>query len=111
LHIVQYIEYKVPCFRYCCFGQGACPIGIVHVSTHGNHGCEFPQVPENFWLAHVTGVENQLGTPKGFQRLWPQQAMSIRDQPNTGWRSVHGEILKLRVLEQVKNSNGGRWRL
>jgi hypothetical protein len=77
MNIMKKIEENLACFRDCRFGQRPRPSGSVHVSAHGNDGSEFFERGENFGLAHITGVKNQLRTTKLFDGLRSQQTVSV----------------------------------
>lgn len=95
VQIMQDIEENLPSFRNGCFWEGAGPVGSIHISTHGDNGRKLSQSGENFRLAHIAGMENQLRTTQGLQRLRPQQSVSIRNQPDARAYGWHGGILML----------------
>lgn len=97
VHIVEQVEEDVACLCDGCFGQAFCPMVRIHVSPHGNDGCKLSQSSKNFGLTYVTSMENQVGATKGFQSLWAQQAVSIRNEANPRGFSLHGGILMLCV--------------
>src|SRR5947207_13106978 len=65
VQIMQDIEENLPSFRNGCFWEGAGPVGSIHISTHGDNGRKLSQSGENFRLAHIAGMENQLRTTQG----------------------------------------------
>ena len=72
VHVVKNVEEDFARFRHRRFGQRPGPIGGVHVSAHGNDRSEFPQRSEDFRLAYITGMKNQLRTTKRLERLRTQ---------------------------------------
>ena len=66
MHVVQNVKLDRASLRDSCFRQRFSPLFLIDVSAHGNHERKFSESAENFGLSHVSGVENQLGTAKGF---------------------------------------------
>ena len=59
------------------FGQRLCPRVGIHISTHRkNRGNRF-QLVNNFRIAYVTGVNNQVRAFECAQRLWAEQSMRV----------------------------------
>lgn len=102
VHVVKNVQEDFARLSHRRFGQRPGPIGSVHVSAHGNDRSEFPQRSEDFRLAYITGVKNQLRTTKRLDRLRSQQPVSIRDQANPRRRSLHEEILTSGLFVQSR---------
>ena len=77
MHIVENINEKFARLGHRRFGQRPCPIGRIHVFAHGYDGSKLLQRAEDFGLAYITRVKNQLRAPKRLQRLRAQQTVSV----------------------------------
>ena len=77
MDIMKNIEENFTSFGDRCFGQTVRPVQLVNVSAHSNNWSQFTQRSENFRLAHIAGVKNQLRSTKSFQCLRTQQPVSV----------------------------------
>src|SRR5258708_7383600 len=83
LKIVQNIKGRGLSFDDCGRGQRCRPIRLINVSSHSHDGSESLQGIENPGLSHVAGMNDQIRSSQREQCFISQQAMCVRDQPDT----------------------------
>lgn len=66
MHVVKDVKHRRPRLGDRGFRQRFGPFSFIDVSAHGNHERQRSESGENFGLSHVSGMDNQLGTAKGF---------------------------------------------
>jgi len=66
MYVVQNVKLDAARLRDSGLRQRFRPIFLIDVSAHSNHQSKFSESGENFGLSHVSGMENQLRTAKGF---------------------------------------------
>lgn len=68
----------------CCLGfrELKKPGTPVHVSPYGHNPGNSSQTREDFRLAYVTSVDDQVDSLEGLDHLGPQNTVSIGDDPN-----------------------------
>lgn len=64
------------------FGQGQRPRLRIHISPHGKNRSQIFQRFENFRIAHVARVDDQVRAFQGAQGLRAQQTVRVRNQAN-----------------------------
>jgi hypothetical protein len=77
MHIVQDVKPDLARIGNRSFRQRASPFAGIYVSAHRDDGRKFSEGGENFRMAHVATVEDQLRTAEGFPSLRAQQAVGV----------------------------------
>jgi len=78
-YVVDDVDSDFSNFNNRCFRKPARPPALVIVSSNRNDWSDRLENPDNFGLPDVTGMDDQIGAPKGLKRLRPEQAVSVGD--------------------------------
>jgi hypothetical protein len=81
--IMQNIEAGTASLHLRCKGQLPGPGASVDIATNGEYRRNEFQPGQDFRIAHVTGVHNQVHAAEGALRLRAQKAMRIRDNSDS----------------------------
>ena len=79
LNIVQYVNVDACRFGYGCFRERFRPVGGIDVAANGYHWSNVRKGFQYAWVAHVTGMNDQVRAAHGLQGFRAQQAVGVGD--------------------------------
>ena len=80
LNIVQYVNVDASRFGYGGFRERLSPDRGIDVAANGYHWSNVREGFQYAWVAHVTGVNDQVRAAQSLQGFRAQQAVSVGDQ-------------------------------
>ena len=103
IQLVNVVKNVDPCragFNHRRLGQSGCPCGFVDIAPDGDHRSQHPQALENLRIAHVSGVDDEIGSCKRSQRLLAKQAVGVRDYADSADKPRHFQMVTAAVEER-----------
>lgn len=74
------------------------PCSLVDIAAHGGYRRDDAEFVEDFRIAHITGMNDTLRSPKGVERLGTKQAVGIGDDSDQDRGSQSGYDFRLEPI-------------
>ena len=84
VQIVENVNKRLSRFHRFAKWQCGCPVAPVRVAAHGVDWSDEPKLYKNFRIPNIAGVNDEVRAAQGIERLWPQQAVGVRNDAEDG---------------------------